>query len=62
APAFLNPDFNEITLPSGDDAEKEFPVRTHTTEFQDCVLFKLTSDTQDDGGSLDKLTQVFPCT
>nr|KAG5697529.1 hypothetical protein BaRGS_019483 [Batillaria attramentaria] len=25
APAFLNPDFNEITLPSGDDAEKEFP-------------------------------------
>ncbi|KAK7454129.1 hypothetical protein BaRGS_00039582, partial [Batillaria attramentaria] len=43
-PEFVRDEWNVITVESGDDVTRRFPVRAHTTTFDKCLLHKHASD------------------
>ncbi|KAK7484203.1 hypothetical protein BaRGS_00024573, partial [Batillaria attramentaria] len=60
-PAFAQPERNEITVETGSDMLGKFPLRTHTTDFTECLLSKYASNAYDRKGFSNRAQTVGEC-
>ncbi|KAK7478016.1 hypothetical protein BaRGS_00030774, partial [Batillaria attramentaria] len=60
-PTFAQPERNEITVETGSDMLGKFPLRTHTTNFTECLLYKYASNAYDRKGFSNRAQTVGEC-